>query len=454
MFYVVFYFAKLGQLLLKILNRKASYFPGKFAIKLYPSFLKKIDKPKIIIGVTGTNGKTTVCNLLINYFEKNGDKVLNNRFGTNVNSGIASALISGTNLHNKSKYTYAVLEIDERSFPKVLPYVKLDYLICTNLFRDSIRRNANSEFIFDIINSNIDKDTTLILNADDIVSSALGKENKKVYFGVDKFKNDSKESTNIINDTRVCPNCLEKLDYLYIKYHHIGKAICPNCGFKSKDADYKVTKVNYDKNILYTEFYNNKQTFKLISDSIFNMYNQIAVIALLNELKMDNRKIEEFFEECEIVETRYSKTTISGINVISHLAKGQNSVACSTVFDYVSKKDNDKEIILVLYDYFDAINSSENITWIYDTDFEFLNNPLIKKIIIYGPRAEDFNLRLLFAGIKKNKIVVTKKVDDIVENLSLKKGIDIYLLFELYDQKIATEINKKIVDKIRRTNSD
>ncbi|MGN1326803.1 MAG: Mur ligase family protein, partial [Clostridia bacterium] len=151
-FYIAFYTAKLTRFLLKILRRNASFFPGKVAVTICPDFLGKVSKPEKIIGVTGTNGKTTVCNLLIKSLEDDGYKVLDNRLGSNVNSGLASAFISGTNLLNKTKYQIAVLEIDERSSPKVYPYVKPTYLICTNLFRDSIRRNANPEFISSIIN--------------------------------------------------------------------------------------------------------------------------------------------------------------------------------------------------------------------------------------------------------------------------------------------------------------
>lgn len=449
MFYIVLFITKLIQILLKVLRRNATYLPGKIAITLYPNFLEKIDRPKTIIGVTGTNGKTTVCNLLINFFEANNYNVLNNKYGTNVNSGIASSLIKGVSFSNKSKYDYAVLEIDERSFPKVLPYIKLDYLICTNLFRDSIRRNAHSEFIFNIINNNLNDKIKLILNADDIISSSLGKNNKCVYFGIDKLDTDLKESINIINDARVCPKCYEKLEYEYVKYHHIGKATCPNCGFKSKDADYLVKKINYKNKEITVLLNGKKRKYHLISDSLYNIYNEIAIIALLNELKIDNDKLNSFFKECVIVESRLKEDTINGIKVVSHLAKGQNAIACSCVFDYVKKKENKKEIVLILYDHYDARDSSENLTWIYDTDFEFLNDPLIEKIIIYGPRNKDFYLRLLLANVDKKKLVTSEKLDDVIDNLSFKKDRDIYILFELFDEKEAIELRKKVINKIK-----
>ena len=110
----------------------------------------------------------------------------------------------------------AVLEIDERSTIKIFPYVKPNYLVCTNLFRDSIRRNAHPEFISSVINKTLPKETKLILNADDLISSSLGQDNERLYFVIDKLETDLTQSINIINDMRVCPKCNTKLEYNYV----------------------------------------------------------------------------------------------------------------------------------------------------------------------------------------------------------------------------------------------
>lgn len=447
-FYIALWGAKAGTVLLKIFKRNASFFPGKFAIKMCKDFIGKVEKPPIIIAVTGTNGKTTVCNLIIDALSKKGLKVLGNKKGSNVNAGIATCLIEGVNIRNKSKYEVAVLELDERSSPKVFPYMKTTYLVCTNLFRDSIRRNAHPEFILNVINKYLPEETNLILNADDLISSSLGSTNNKAYFAIDKLDTDKTESINIINDVRICPKCHAKLKYNYVRYHHIGNAYCPNCGFKSPEADYKVTKVDYENKIITVNLKGEEATFKMISDSIFNIYNMIAVIALLSEFGLSIEEMQNIFSEEKIVESRYSKEEINGINVISHMSKGQNPIACSCVFDYVRNEKAKKELILLLFDYFDAKESSENITWLYDCDFEFLNSENIDKIIIGGPRAQDFYLRLLLAGVPKEKLNWTEKSEDTVEYLSLDNNKDIYILYELYDEKIADDVRKRVIDRI------
>ena len=41
---------------------------------------------------------------------------------------------------------------------------------------------------------------------------------------------------------------------------------------------------------------------------------------------------------------------------------------------------NKKELVLLIEDYHDNRESSENIAWFYDCDFEFLNSENIEKI--------------------------------------------------------------------------
>ena len=45
---------------MQLMGKNATHVPGRKALNMCPDFLDQIDKPDYIIGVTGTNGKTTV----------------------------------------------------------------------------------------------------------------------------------------------------------------------------------------------------------------------------------------------------------------------------------------------------------------------------------------------------------------------------------------------------------
>ena len=163
-FLIALWAAKASMIALKLMKRNATHYPGVIALRLCPDFLKRLQKPDTIIGITGTNGKTTVANLVTDLLTHQGEKVLSNRLGGNILGGITTVLIRGVSLFGKSQYPTAVLEMDERSSRLVLPYVQPDYLVCTNLFRDSFKRNAHAEYIQNILRNGIPAKTKLILN--------------------------------------------------------------------------------------------------------------------------------------------------------------------------------------------------------------------------------------------------------------------------------------------------
>jgi len=432
----------------KLLGMNASYFPGKLAIKLCPDFLGQIDKPDTIISVTGTNGKTTVCNMILDILTDNGYDVLNNKAGSNINAGIASALIAGNTITGKTRKKIAVFEIDERSSKLIYPYIKPDFAVCTNLFRDSIHRNAHPEFIFNIISGSLPKSSHLILNADDPISSTLAPGNKRTYFSIAKLDSDLTESINIINDMRICPNCHEKLSWNYVRYHHIGNAYCPNCSFASPQSDY-IAAPDFSSNTVTISVRKEEETYPLISNSIFNTYNEITAITLLREFGLTQNQIKASLNKLNIVESRYSSETVNGIEVVTHMAKGQNPIACSCVFDYVRQEPGNKEVILMLDDVFDRNGSSEIMTWIYDTDFEFLNSDSINRIIISGVRSADYKFRLLMAGVPEDKLFCTDREIDAPDKLSLKETDKIYILHELYAAEEAMRVRDKVKQCIR-----
>ncbi len=447
-FYIVLYLAKLSRIALKIIGRDATYFPGKLAVTLCPDFLGRIDKPKTIIGVTGTNGKTTVCNMIEDCLKENGYEFIDNHLGSNINSGLASTLIEGANLFGNQKKELAVFEIDERSAVKIYPYVTPTYLVCTNLFRDSLKRNAHTEFISGILTNNIPKETKLILNGDDLIVAGLAPENERVYFGIDRLETDSDKCENIVRDITVCPKCDSKLEYDFVRYNHIGRAHCSKCDFKLPEINYEVTNIDFDKMKMYIKNEEKEESYDLINNNIINIYNMLATITALKEIGLTRNQINPVLKKQKIVDTRYSKEKVRNIEIITQLSKGMNPIACSRAFDYVRKEEGNKAVFVLLDDLHEAANSSENIAWHYDTDYEFLNSESIKQILTAGARYLDTYVRLQMADIPKEKIVYQRDEISLVEKLNLE-GIDkVFILHDLYSIDLKNQIKKKVEEKI------
>ena len=199
-FHLAVIISKCAGRLIRLLGRDGSHNPGVVARKICPDFLSLAPKAPLVICVTGTNGKTTVSNLLTDALRASGKKVVNNRTGSNIVPGCTTNLINSLNIWGKCKVDATVYEVDERASRLILPYIKPDYLVVTNLFRDSLKRNAHPDYIFSVINTYCPASTKLILNADELCSSLLCPENKRVYDGIGKQESDIHKSINIVAD--------------------------------------------------------------------------------------------------------------------------------------------------------------------------------------------------------------------------------------------------------------
>ncbi|MBO4360696.1 MAG: DUF1727 domain-containing protein [Eubacteriaceae bacterium] len=447
-------FAKLAYIALRILGRNASHFPGAVALKLCPDFLGRVAKCPMTICVTGTNGKTTVTNMVADFLEQRGKKVGSNRLDSNITEGVACTYVLSVGLFGRPKVDAMVLEVDERASRLILPYIKPDYLVCTNLFRDSIMRNAHPDYIFEVLETYIPDGVFMVLNADDPLSSRLKSGNERMYFSVGRQPSDVEECINRVADNTICPECQTTMKYDYLHYHHLGHYRCPACGYTAPEAAYTALDADVAEGTLVVEHEGEKKTYPLINDALYNIYNEIALIALASKLGYDEDTIISTLKNIGITETRFRELRAGDIDVICCLSKGCNSVACSRNFDNVRMHPGKKAVYLALDDTSYMKNTVEYTGWIWDVDYEFLNDPDIKQIVVTCPRCRDHRLRLLMAGVDPEKIFLA---EDELEAADLidPEGIDkVYLLYDntLYDRsvKIADRIVRNLTERGRK----
>lgn len=440
-FYISVLGAKIMIKLMRLMKRNATNLPGEIMLIFYPDLLKHFDMPENVIAVTGTNGKTTVSNMIGNILKANGYDIINNSFGGNVDTGIASLLLDNCTLSGGFKKDTAVLEVDERSAARVLPYVKPDWLVCTNLQRDSMKRNAHTEFIFNILNSNIPEKTKLILNGDDLISSRLAEKNPRTYFGIDRLENENPTLDNLICDIVNCPVCGNKLEFAFRHYNHIGRAKC-SCGFSSPDIDFDVKASENNEAVI---MHNGKEErYKLPNNRITDLYNTVAAITFSRTFGLSYEQVAKAMSEVKVVKSRYDSFNAGGKEVLVSLAKGQNPVACSGVCDFIRRESGNKAVIMILEDLYDSKRTSENIAWIYETDFEFLKGDDIKQIIVGGKRADDYMVRLLIAGIDKDKIVCCRNETDTPSHLKPELFDKLIIMYDLFNVESLNSIKEQL----------
>ncbi len=444
-FLIALIMAKLARFLLKCLGRNATYLPGEVALKISKDFLGHLTLPETVICVTGTNGKTTVSNLLTSILTKNGYSVTNNSFGSNVQAGVAAALLADSSIFGKSKKDIAVLEVDERSSLLVYPYIKPDYLVVNNIMRDSIKRNAHTGFISYIISSALPEKTKLVLNGDDLITSTLAPQCKgRIYFGLDAEKPEISEKP-FLSDIVYCPDCGALLNSEYLRYNHIGRMYCPSCGKKSPERDYLCTEIDRENSKFTVSLKGKEHTFNLINDNIVNIFNFTGAIAILSEIGLDIQQIEKGFSESEIVKSRFDTMKAGNLDVTFIMAKGQNPIACARCFSYAASVPKENKLLLIdIDDLHDNIGESESTCWLYDCDFSYLAHDSISGIIFTGPRCRDMLLRAVLAGVNKEKIILEPDVTKAVSRIDTEKYSDVFVLYELYRQPDADKMKIQI----------
>ena len=227
---------KLGRFVGKLIG-KGSSMPGKFALKICPDILRRVQLPPHIIAVTGSNGKTSTVEMIATVLRGQGKNVIYNAEGSNQVEGVTTLILTHATLGGKVNADVLLLESDERYAAHSFKYFHPTEFVITNLYRDQLTRNGHPESVFDAILPAIHPDTELILNGDDPLSSCFVIGHEKVkWFGLNRCATDTETPTGVYHDGAYCPVCHAPMEYEYVHYNHIGAYRCTSCGHARPDS--------------------------------------------------------------------------------------------------------------------------------------------------------------------------------------------------------------------------
>ena len=404
--------ARLIKLTIKLVGRSSgTSFVGMFTLKTNPDFLnfcsKYIFHEKI--SVTGTNGKTTTAGLIAQILEANKKEVIHNAQGANMLTGIAN--VFATTVVPSKRYDNCVLESDEAYLAKLYDYMKLDYLVVTNLFRDQLDRYGELDTTAKKIQAAIDKnkDLVLLLNADDPLVANLGHENKKLFYGFEEIEFAGNRTISQAPAEMFNCVCGKPLEYSKRFYAQQGHYYC-SCGYKRPECDYKGNAKIYDDYIEIKVTHNGKEThYTFDSIGLYNAYNALAAISMALEIGYSQEEIQNALNTYKAMFGRAEKTEINGHKTIIQLIK--NPAGASEVLKTV---DLSSKILIAINDNF---ADGRDVSWLWDAEFELLKNTE-KTIITSGIRANDMALRLKYAGVPTEKIKVVPDLYKAVDEAS------------------------------------
>lgn len=410
-FYAALLSAKAVNHGLHLMKRSGTSLPGVVALRMQKDFISFVSNycKKNIVTVTGTNGKTTTAGLFAHILKTADNKVLHNEKGANMLSGIASSL--AVSYKPFSCFDYAVLESDEAYLTKLYDYMKADYLLVTNLFRDQLDRYGELDTTAKKIQEAISKNPnlTVFINADDPMLTSLGKENKRIYFGFENidYQNKIEDSQSPVESV-VC-KCKTALSYVKRFYAHIGQYFCKNCHNDHPVLDYKADAIiyaDYSKIILTKG--SNQFEFSTNLVGLYNAYNVLAAASMALEMNISAPIIQEALNSYKAMFGRSERFSVDGKKVLVQLIK--NPTGASEVIRTVNADENAKLLIIINDKYADG----RDVSWLWDADFELLKN-YPHEVVISGIRAYDMAARMKYAGLNPEKITIK---DDIKTSIN------------------------------------
>lgn len=430
--------AKLAGLVIRAFGRPGTHTPGLIARRLHPGIIGGLRHPARVIVVTGTNGKTTVSNLLAQALEAEGLRVATNRNGSNIAAGVTALLIRAVSWTGKPRADVAIVEMDERSAKLILPGLQPDVLVCMNLTRDSIKRNAHPDYIAWILSSAMPESTALVLNADDLIAASIGSEaNERTFFSVDALPDDGHVPTGAAVDVGICPVCDHTLSWQFWRFNHIGKAFCENCGFHAPEAQYRAGDVDSEAETITLQLNGEKRVAHLMNDNIVNIYNQIAVAATLDRIGIARDRIVAAFDFLQPPTTRFAEQTVGGVRLVRLLTKGLVGVACSRAFEYLSTYSGCKAVVLNIDEVSERTTDVENVAWTYDADYGYLADGTLDQIVVGGVRRHDQALRLAIAGVDASRIVTVASETETADVIELSGADAVFNLHSVHNALIT-----------------
>ena len=420
-FWVALWAGKIITKGLLVTGKKGTTLPGKIANWIDPEIMRHLSVAYLdgIIMITGTNGKTTTANLLASIIRQSGEEFAFNQAGANLLTGITGALIQNTRWNGFSRASFALLEVDEATVPKFCEQVSPTLAIVTNFFRDQLDRYGELDTTVRMVRESLPKETVLVLNADDPLVAQFGTDHAQViYYGVERTPDSVSESQET-REARFCPVCGTALNYTLFHYGQLGIFNCLGCGFHRPEPEILAQNVRLEEGLLL--FQVGVTPFTLSLQGYYNLYNALAALTAARQLGLNDGLIERGLRDFIPQAGRMERFYLPEGEITLTLVK--NPTGFDQVIQTMLGVNKPLRILIGIND---LAADGRDISWLWDVNFERLgtHEASINQVICTGLRAEDIALRLKYAGVSVEKLVIEHTLAEALDRLQASRAVE------------------------------
>lgn len=413
-----------------VLHRPAGNMPGKIALYVDADLIghlsARLSKGSIV--VVGTNGKTTVTNLLADAIEAAGMTVACNRGGANLDSGVATTMLQ------TPRADWGVFESDELWLAKILPQLQADYVVLLNLFRDQEDRMGGMDRIRESIVGALSASprTTLVYTADDpqcaAIAAAVG--NPCIAVGVAEDMGLAKLGAL---ESEACPQCGAVLDYAVRQYDHLGEYRCAACGFARPALDIEAQEVRLGADGLsfVAAGANGAADLPPFRDSVryaqgaaYLVYNLLSAFAAARLAGVSAGAFQRAADAFDPKNGRLQRYLLGERSLLLNLAK--NPAGFNENLRLVLADEAPKAVAFFVND---KEGDGRDVSWLADVDFETLaavDTDL--RVFAGGLRKEDLRERLARAGLDAQLVGGIEDVLSALPECGLAEDAGVYVI--------------------------
>jgi len=379
--------------------------PGKALWKLDPGAVDQLAArlPHGVAVMSATNGKTTTTAMAAEIL--GGEHRLAwNRAGANLLSGIASALVASR------RAELGLFEVDEGALSEAVARLRPRVITLGNLFRDQLDRYGELEIVAERWRAAIAAlpgDAMLVVNADDPVVADLadGRENA-VRFGLDDPTH-ARPSLQHAADSKYCLRCGSPYEFPAAYVGHLGDYVCPNCGHRRPPLAVAARRIEL-RGLQASRFELTTPVgvvdIELGLPGLYNVYNATAAASLALAVGASLADVRDGLGRFSAAFGRFERIRSGGKSVVLLLVK--NPAGANEV---VRTLETGVPPVLVV-GLNDAIADGQDVSWIWDVDFE----PLLEHaglVIASGDRAAELGLRMSYGGLPPERLEVIPSLE-------------------------------------------
>lgn len=427
--------------------------PGRVALKLYPELLTDLSSrlPEGVILVTGTNGKTTTTRMISEILTHAGYKVLHNRAGANLVTGVASAMVQNFSLWGKTDRTIGLFEVDEAHLPGVIKNTRPRRVIIHNLFRDQLDRYGEIDTLLKKWKEGLSQlplESLLLLNGDDPGVASLAQDAKTICYGMENPNIRREAQPEHTADSQFCKKCGSPLAYEQVYYGHIGSYRCPKGDFEKPTLTYRgqeFTSLGMEGLRLNLAHGGGSFLLETGLPGLYNGYNVLAAASLALSLHIQPEIISETLHRFSSAFGRLEKVSVGDKSLVIALIK--NPVGTNEVLRLLTESSALKDYLIIIND---RIADGTDVSWLWDADFELLSET-INSMMVSGTRAHDMALRLKYGDIPPEKALIEPAIqgalERALENLPSGKTLHILATYTAMLELQEVMVRKKFIDR-------